>query len=128
MIKVQALAKAGETDKLIDFANKLTDGAYKDNAQALNNVAWTIVEKPGDKPNQKLMQVGLKAAKRADELVSSKDGAIADTLAKAYFETGDVAKALENQERAVKLAVGTPLENDQEMKQRLEQYRKAAKK
>jgi len=57
-----------------------------------------------------------------------KDAGIADTLAKAYFESGDVAKALENQERAMKLAVGTGLENDEDMKARLEQYRKAAKK
>jgi thiol-disulfide isomerase/thioredoxin len=127
-MKVGALLKTGETDKLIDYSNRLVDGVYKDSAQGLNNIAWALVEKPGDKPNQKLMQVALRAAKRADELAKGQDGAIADTLAKAYFETGDVTKALENQERAVKLAVGTPLESDQEMKARLEQYRKAAKK
>ena len=40
----------------------------------------------------------------------------------------DAAKALETQERAVKLAVGTQFERDPDLKTRLEQYRKAANK
>jgi thiol-disulfide isomerase/thioredoxin len=126
--KFEALAKGGDAEKTIEAATRLIEGPCKETCQGLNHVAWTIVEKPGEKPNQKLMELALKAAKRADELAEAKDASIADTLAKAYFETGDVAKALEHQERAVKLAVGTGLENDREMRERLDLYRKAAKK
>jgi hypothetical protein len=53
---------------------------------------------------------------------------ILDTLAKAYFDNGQAAKALETQEKAVQLAKGTPLAQDKSMTERLEQYRKAVKK
>src|SRR5581483_1624125 len=109
--KFVELARAGDAEKTAEAATRLTEGACKNTYKGLNHVAWTIVEKPGDKPNPKLMQAALKAAKRADELAEGKSPEVADTLAKAYYETGDVAKALENQERAVKLAVGTGLEN-----------------
>jgi hypothetical protein len=65
-------------------------------------------------------------AERADKRAGGKDGAIADTLAKAYYETGDAARALEHQERAMKLVKGTPLEQDPEMKERLDLYKKKA--
>jgi len=123
-----ALCKVGDADKTLEYANRLVDETYKDNAQGLNHVSWTLVEKPGDKPDTRLMKVALRAAERADKLVEGKDGAIADTLAKAYYETGDAAKALEHQERAVQLAKGTPLAQDEGMKDRLELYKKAAKK
>src|SRR5262249_28513278 len=126
--KFVLLAKGGDAEKTTEAATRLIEGACQDTAQGLNHVAWTIVEKPGEKPDQKLMQVARKAARRADELSKGEDASIADTLAKAYFETGDAAKALEHQERAVRLAVGTALEKDRDMKDRLEQYRKAAKK
>src|SRR5262249_298016 len=120
---------ANETpDQAIEYGEKLVTKVYKDNAQGLNNVAWTLGDPTGKKASDKDGKLALKAAQRADELKSSKDGMIADTLARAYFVTGDAAKALETQERAIKLAKGTPLEKDEEMKQRLEEYRKAAKK
>jgi hypothetical protein len=79
-------------------------------------------------PRPKLIKLALSAAQQADKLVKQKDPAIADTLAAAYAADGDFEKALEAQERAVDLAKGTPLEKDPSLKQRLEQYRKAAKK
>jgi hypothetical protein len=42
--------------------------------------------------------------------------------------SGNTAKALEAQERAVKLVEGTPIGKDPTIKERLEEYRKAAKK
>src|SRR5207248_5813075 len=113
MLKYRLLSQAGDADKLVEYAARLADEVFKDDQDNLNNLAWSIVEKPGEKANPKLMQAGLRAAKRADELAESKDPMIADTLAKAYFETGDAAKALEHQERAMKLAAGTDLAKDQ---------------
>jgi len=47
--------------------------------------------------------------------------------ARAYFASGDVNTAIQTQERAIKLARGTPHEKDRGLQERLEQYRKAAK-
>jgi thiol-disulfide isomerase/thioredoxin len=127
-LKFQTLIKSGDTGAAADYGTKLIEGQYKDNQEGLNQLAWTLVEKPGDKPDPKLMKFALKAAERADKLAEGKSGAIADTLAKAQFENGDAAKAVETQERALKLAKGTPLEKDASMAERLEQYKKAAKK
>ena len=80
------------------------------------------------KPNAKLLALAVEGGKKADELAKEKDAAIADTLAMAYFDSGEVTKAVETQERAVKLAKGTPLEQNKEMEERLEKYKKAAAK
>ena len=128
MLKYRLLNQAGDADKQAEYVTRMADEVFKDDQDSLNNLAWAIVEKPGDKPNAKLMQAGLRAAKRADELAESEDPNIADTLAKAYFETGDAAKALEHQERALKLAAGTDLAKDPGFLERLETYRKANKK
>ena len=49
-------------------------------------------------------------------------------LATAYFAKGQVEKALKTQERAMALAKDTLLETGRSIKDRLEQYKKAAKK
>jgi thiol-disulfide isomerase/thioredoxin len=129
-LKLRTLAaNADDADKTAAYARHLMEKIYPDNAQGLNFVAWTIVDPDAKtKPDGKLIKVALEAAKKADELAEGKDGAIADTLAKAYFDSGDTVKALQTQERAVKLVEGTRQGNDPGIKARLEQYRKAAKK
>lgn len=119
----------GDPKKAAAFGNRLVSEVYKDNPGVLNNFAWSIVdpERPL-KADADLVAVALKASLRADTLAQGKDAAIADTLAKAYFDSGSAAKALEAQERAIKLAKGTEQENDKDMLARLEQYRKAVKK
>jgi thiol-disulfide isomerase/thioredoxin len=92
----------------------------------LNDIAWRMVEKPGDKPDPKLMKFALAMSEKADKIAGGKNGSFADTLAKAYFENGDIKKAVETQERAVKLAKGTPLEKDASLKERLEMYKQKA--
>jgi thiol-disulfide isomerase/thioredoxin len=108
------------------YGDRLVGSVYKDNAEALNELAWTIVAPGAPKPAPAMTQLAVKAAMRADELTQGKNAAVADTLAKAYFDSGNAAKAFETQQRAVQLAVGTPAANDPGLKERLEQYRKAA--
>jgi len=128
VMKINVLSKSKDTkDKALKYAKGLIEGAYKDEGMMLNNVAWALVAPDAGKPDPDLVKLGLDAAKRADDLLEKKDPAVADTLAKAYFESGEITKAIETQERAVKLAQGTELANDMGLKQRLEQYRKAAK-
>src|SRR5439155_5174194 len=104
----------------------LADGVLKDNPAALNEIAWLIVAPDAPKPDASAVKLGLKAAQRSDELAQGKDPGIADTLARAYFVAGDPAKALETQERAVRLAKDAPPEIARQLKERLEEYRKAA--
>jgi len=107
------------------FAGKLAE-AFKDNPQGLNQLAWMIVDPKRPKAPADAAKAALAAAQRADQLRDGKDAAIADTLARAYFVTGDAARAVEAQERAIKLAAGTELEKDATLKERLAEYKKAA--
>jgi len=130
--KLTALIKLDEQDKALEYAQKLSKSELRKHAQGLNGLAWAIVDPDaGIKPSSKLIELALEAARKADELAHGKDGAIADTLAKAYFDSGDATKALETQERAVRLMkeAGAGAEQGiQGVKDRLEQYKKAAKK
>jgi len=110
--------------KAQQYGQRLLDSVFKDDAKALDNLAWIVVNpeaKP--RPPQPLVQLALRAATRADELTQGKDPSVADTLARTYFDSGDVKKAVATQERAVTLAQGTPLQED--AKVRLEEYKKA---
>jgi thiol-disulfide isomerase/thioredoxin len=128
--KFQILAKdAGTKEKALEYGKRLVETVLKDNSEALNNLAWTLVDpEQKEKPDAAMAKVAVMAAQRADELVKGKQPHIADTLALAYFVSGEAAKALQTQERAVELAKGTEWEKDPSLKERLEQYRKAAKK
>jgi thiol-disulfide isomerase/thioredoxin len=121
--------KDGDPDKAHEYGKRIVTSVLKDNANALYGLARSIVGTASTtKPDSKLVPVALAAARRADQLVEGKNAQVADTLARAYSLSGDVAKALECEERAVRLAKGTRLENDKDMQQRLEEYKKAAEK
>ena len=80
------------------------------------------------KPDAKLIQFAIEMARRADEKSKGKNGSIVDTLAKAYFDSGDAEKAVEAQERAIRLTKDERRARGPGMKDRLEKYKKAAKK
>jgi tetratricopeptide (TPR) repeat protein len=94
-------------------ATKLFEGEFKDNAQALNEIAWLILD--GEGIEKRDLDLALKVATRADELAKHENPAILDTLARAYFDKGDTAKALELQKLAVDKA------DDEEMKNQLKE-------
>lgn len=128
LFKFTLLMKSGEADDTLKYGEKLFE-AGKDDSNGLNNLAWTIVDPDNDrKAPPALVKLALKAATLADELDEGKNPAVADTLAKALFDSGEPVKAYEAQKRAMKLAEGTPLADDKDMKARLEQYRQAAEK
>ena len=77
---------------------------YWDSAGGLNQVAWKIVDDANVKNRD--FDVALKAAKRATELSEKKDAAILDTLARVYYETGDVKSALKWQRLAADSLTG----------------------
>jgi len=124
-LKFEALMNGDDKDAATTYGAKLVDKVCNDNAMALNSIAWGIVD-PDAKidANKRDYKLALRAAQRANELTKGENFAILDTLAVATFETGDVAKALELEEKAVKLST----QKDPGMTERLEKYRKAAEK
>ena len=92
-----------------------------DDAQNLNQVAWFVVD---DKRVQKRdFDFALKAAARANELKESKDAAILDTLARVYFEQGELNTAIEWQSKAVEHASEGKMGD--ELRATLDRYKKA---
>jgi thiol-disulfide isomerase/thioredoxin len=127
--KLGALIKLNDEDKALEYAEKLAKSAMGDHAQGLNGLAWAIVDPAlGVKPSKKLIEFALRSAKRADELGKSNDAAIADTLARAYFASGDASKAVEHEERALRLAKGGPAARIAQIEASLERYKAAADK
>ncbi len=123
------LSETATADKALEYGKRLVQVVYKDDAQHLNSIAWMMVD-PDEKrkPDAGFLKLALAAARRADEIGKSKNPEVADTLARVYFVMGDVTKAVETQQRAVDLAKGTELEQNPDLKGRLEEYKKAAKK
>jgi len=114
------------------YALQLAQGDFKDDAQVLNELAWTIVSDETDPPLKSPdYQVAITIARRAVELTKEKDAAILDTLAYAYFKSGDVQNALKYQKMAVDLAEkdpSMPEEVKREIRERYEKFQKAAQK
>lgn len=106
------------------YGNQLVDGAFKNDSEALNQVAWTIVDPANAEIAKKDVKLAIRAAERANELTKDKDPYILDTLAKAYFDDGQVGKAVDVQEKAVKQVKSDDREAGT-MQARLEQYTKA---
>ncbi len=107
------------------YGMKLIEGIYKNSAEDLNQIAWMHLDPKGELAQDKRdTKLALKAALRANEVAKGDNGAILDTLALAYFKTGDLNKALETQEKAIKLTADGD-EGADEMKERLKEYQKA---
>lgn len=89
------------------------------NAMALNQIAWFVLDTPGIETRN--YDFAMEAAVAARDASGGNDGAILDTLARAYWEKGDKANAIATQELAItKTAAGQMLE---EMKSTLETYK-----
>jgi thiol-disulfide isomerase/thioredoxin len=130
MLKFQILSQTGApSEKIVPQMDAITElVTEKDQAEALNQIAWMVVDpdRRGPKPDEAMLKAALKAAEKADKLTEEKSSAIADTYAKCLFDNGQIKKAVEVQERAVKLSKGTEFEKDPSLKKRLEEYKAKA--
>ena len=98
------LTKAKQPEKAYGMKDALlANKALSTNPQAMNQIAWSVVN-PENEIGNRDADFALAFAIKADELAKSKDAAIIDTLARCYWVKGDKAKAIELQEKAVKLA------------------------
>lgn len=85
-----------------------------------NQLAWLLSTAPDAKVRDGKRAV--EAARKACELTEHKNGGYLDTLAAAYAETGDFAKAVEWQEKAVR-AGDIPIRDRDGARKRLELYK-----
>jgi thiol-disulfide isomerase/thioredoxin len=125
-LKFQMLFDAQKETELYAYTEKAFNGYAKDNAQFLNQMAWTIVENADKKLAKPNYELSIKVAERAAELTKSEDAAILDTLAFAHFKKGNYKKAVEIQTKAVALLDKSdyPDEMKAEIKGRLEEFKK----
>jgi thiol-disulfide isomerase/thioredoxin len=100
--KLLALSKLGRDAERADYLDKLIDGILRYDPAWLNILAYQIVDPlNSDKPSPAMVEVAIKAAKRADELAEGADPGVADTLACAYFAAGKKDLAISTEERAL---------------------------
>lgn len=74
----------------------------QDDADCLNMIAWDLLTN-GDFAWRK-PDLGIEAAKRAVEVCEGKKAGIVDSLARGYFEIGNVKQAVEVQKQAIAVA------------------------
>jgi thiol-disulfide isomerase/thioredoxin len=93
--------------------------ASKGDAAALNEIAWFVLDDKSVEVRD--IPFALETAKAAVAATDSPDPAIMDTLARAYWESGDKPKAVEWQGKAVK-AAGDEREMAEELGATLKKY------
>jgi thiol-disulfide isomerase/thioredoxin len=126
-LKFTMLVNLNRNDEAAAYGNKLIFGLLRHNPQALNQLAWGIVDPAAKKNSAPLVAMALQAAQKADQVSMGREAAIADTLAAAYFASGQAGKAVETQQRSLALAKGTQSERDPALAQHLALYKRALK-
>ncbi|MEI7657491.1 MAG: TlpA disulfide reductase family protein [Phycisphaerae bacterium] len=124
----QVAVNMGEQDLAYAFARDVFAGPLKDSEQDLNTIAWTILTEPAIKKRD--LDLALAMATRAVEITQGKDGPLLDTLARAHWEKGEDAKAVEAATRAATAAKADPklpAAAVEEIVQALEKYKAGRK-
>jgi thiol-disulfide isomerase/thioredoxin len=109
------------------YAKELADKEpFSKSAQVLNTLAWMMVDDkaPLKSPDYEL---AVSIAERAVEVSKGEDPMVLDTLGYAYFKKGDLDKALEVQEKAIKMLDvkgGYPEDAVKEIRERYEMMKK----
>jgi thiol-disulfide isomerase/thioredoxin len=130
-LKFTVLNYTSDVDSTLALGTKLL-AAKKDDPHALNAVAWAVVNPDrGAKADPRLAQLALEAAKRATELSNSGDYNSLDTLACAYYASGDYSSAVSTEEQALRIlkekSEGRPNANVEIFTKRIDLFRAALK-
>lgn len=88
------------------------------NAMGLNQVAWFVLDSKAVKTRD--IPFALKTAQAATAASNSKDGAILDTLARAYWDSADQKLAIATQKSAIENTEAGPMLD--EMKETMKKY------
>jgi len=71
--KFMLLRMSGQSEEATAYGTRLAETVFKGNAQALNFIAWTLVDPKSDqKPSKGDLELAMKAARRADELTRTR--------------------------------------------------------
>jgi thiol-disulfide isomerase/thioredoxin len=108
---------------------KESAGLFKEGPQAamaLNNMAWELVDPSKERAGADY-DVALSLAEKAVAMTKGEDATVLDTLACAYYRKGNLDKAIETQQKAVKL-INAEADADENIKKelndRLEMFKK----
>lgn len=126
MLKFNLLMQADE-DSFFKYGVTLSEGVYKDDAMALNQIAWTMVDEETPLKTRNA-EAATKIAERANDLTKGENAMILDTLALAYFTNKKIDLAISTQEKAISKMDKTEGMTDeirQELKDRLAKFKKA---
>jgi tetratricopeptide (TPR) repeat protein len=91
-----------DEERAYSWARAAFAGPCRDSADGLHALAWSIVD-PDLELAKRDSDLAIELAARAVELSKSKDASILDTLARAWFVKGDLAKAVEFERKAAAL-------------------------
>jgi thiol-disulfide isomerase/thioredoxin len=95
---LQAVGEDGDTNKAAELSKQI-DGMNIKNPQILNDMAWTILTDENVKTRD--LALATKLAKAGVDASGGKESAVLDTYARALFDSGKVADAIETQKKAV---------------------------
>lgn len=104
-LKLRLLTAAGLQAEASTLRGELVESGW-DEPRLLNELAWNTAL--SQEPSAVDLEIALRAATRAAELTEHSDGSILDTLARVYYEMGDLDAAISWQEKAVEHADGNP--------------------
>jgi len=129
-LKFAVLSYTDDVGEALALGTKIL-AAKNDEPYELNNVAWSVVSPNRDKKTDpRLAELALHIAKRSSEL-SPDNGNHLDTLACAYYATGDYASAIATEEQAVRIlkekSTDRPNSQLEEFQKRLDLFRTALK-
>lgn len=97
--QLQLLVSAARYDEVTGIRERLLDVGW-DDSTLLNEIAWNIAI--GEDPRD--LSLARRAALRASDMKNHHDGAILDTVARVFYEQGELDKAIEWQRKAAKHA------------------------
>lgn len=122
---VTLLRDFDDADKGYEFGRTYLREIW-DDAQALNRLASATLTEDGIKTRD--LGFALKAAQRANELTEFKDPALLDTLARVYYDKGDLATAVKWARQATEHPEGAAAQVVAQARATLERYETQARK
>jgi thiol-disulfide isomerase/thioredoxin len=97
-LRANLLINAGRASEGIAALHEVAK-AHWDDPQLLNGISWVMATRiPEDVRD---LDIALEIAKRANELTAQEDGSVLDTLARVYYEQGQLEQAIDWQQQAV---------------------------
>lgn len=119
----RAVTGKGDESKSEELAKKL-EANPGDNAEMLNEIAWTLLT--DEKIKNRNLKLATRLALAAVDASEGKDPSALDTYARALYDTGKIDDAIKQQKKAVELS--DDADKKRELETTLKEYQKKAAK